>query len=260
MKNPSQEFADFICRIYGDVYDDREEDSSPGGLDWEPGKKARHKSLTAFRRELESVHNISLSTSKIRKILITGGCWSTERSREVNLLYEKYTGKDGGGMTPEKARARIADELAITPSLVSMLLPYDRVVYDLEDKTRNAVRCQEWRRKTTDGEWVKAAVRRDRRIKAILDAGLQLGRINEEDVRRYCELKERIRRENDEKRVAEMDSEKRAIIHRADPDRTIQKRAEAEEMEMIKEYRRKVESLVEAGHTREEALKMMEES
>lgn len=32
-KDPSREFITQICELYGDVYDDREEDSRPGGDD-----------------------------------------------------------------------------------------------------------------------------------------------------------------------------------------------------------------------------------
>lgn len=71
--NPCQEHINFICNLYNDTYDDREEDSRPGGESWEPGVKARHKSLAAYKRELE-VQGIKLSTSKILRILITGGC------------------------------------------------------------------------------------------------------------------------------------------------------------------------------------------
>ena len=138
---PSKEYIDMICRLYGEKYDDREEDSAPGGLDWEPGKKAIHKSLAAFRKELAQ-KGIELSTSKIRKILITGGCWSTERSREVGYLHEDLIDKN---FTEEEARKQIAKELEITPSMVSMLLPYDRVVYDVPGKSSNAVRCDRWR-------------------------------------------------------------------------------------------------------------------
>ena len=53
-----REFIDMICKLYGDSYDDREEDSAPGGLDWIPGQKAQHKSLHAFRKELAEVHDI----------------------------------------------------------------------------------------------------------------------------------------------------------------------------------------------------------
>ena len=57
---PSQEFINFICALYNDVYDDREEDSKPGGEDWVPGEKAMHQSLGAFREELKNHHDIDL--------------------------------------------------------------------------------------------------------------------------------------------------------------------------------------------------------
>ena len=135
-KNPSKEYIDMICRIYGDKYDDREEDSRPGGEDWEPGMKASHTSLSAFQRKLRDIHGIELSTAKIRKILITGECWTTERSREVADLYEKY-----------HSISDIADELGMSTELVTMYLPYKKVVYDLEEKSRNARRIQRWRKK-----------------------------------------------------------------------------------------------------------------
>lgn len=132
--NPSQEFIDMICDIYGDVYDDRDEDSKPGGDDWAPGEKADHLSLAAFKKELKEVHGIELSTSKIRKILISGGCWTTERSREVAELFKKY-----GSI---KA---VAADLKMSTALVTMYLPYEKTVYDLEDKSGNAKRVQRWR-------------------------------------------------------------------------------------------------------------------
>ena len=60
--DPSKEYINLICRLYGDSYDDRDEDSAaPGGLDWRPGKTAQHKSLSAFRKELEEEYDIKLS-------------------------------------------------------------------------------------------------------------------------------------------------------------------------------------------------------
>ena len=142
-KNPSQEYIKFICDLYGDVYDDREEDSSIGGEDWKPGQRAIHTSLNQFQKELAEEHGISLSTSKIRKILITGGCWTTERSREVAELYEQY-----GSI------ARVAEELEVSDALVTMYLPYEKVVYDLEDKSGNAQRIVRYRKRRKDtGEW-----------------------------------------------------------------------------------------------------------
>lgn len=135
-KNPSADFINQICSLYDDEYDDREEDSSIGGEDWAPGQKALHTSLVAFQKELEEGYGIKLSTSKIRKILITGGCWTTERSREVCALYEKY-----GSV------AKVAKVLGLSETLVKTYLPYGKVVYDLEEKSGNAKRVERWREK-----------------------------------------------------------------------------------------------------------------
>ena len=110
--SPSQEFINWICSLYNDVYDDREEDSSIGGEDWVPGEKALHTSLRAFQKELNDM-GIELSTAKLRKILITGGRWTTERSREVAELYEKY-----------HSISRVASELRVSTALVTMYLLY----------------------------------------------------------------------------------------------------------------------------------------
>lgn len=86
---PSQDYITYICELFGDTYDDREEDSSPKGRDWVPGKKSNHTSLSAFQKCLEKF-SIRLSTGKIRKILITGGVWTTERSRKIAELYSEF--------------------------------------------------------------------------------------------------------------------------------------------------------------------------
>lgn len=131
-----KEYIAYICSLYGDYYDDRDEDSKIGGGDWQPGKKAKHRSLETFRQELKE-QGIELSTAKIRKILITGGCWSTERSREVADMYEKY-----GSV------AKIAEVLEISTAMVTMSLPYEKTVYDLEDKSTDARRMERFRART----------------------------------------------------------------------------------------------------------------
>lgn len=132
-KDPSRDFIERICDLYGDTYDDREEDSKPGGENWVPGKEANHTSLGAFQKMLQE-NGIELSTAKIRKILITGGCWSTERSREVAELYNKY-----GSVKC------VAEILKVSEALVNMYLPYEKAVYDLEEKSGNAKRIARWR-------------------------------------------------------------------------------------------------------------------
>lgn len=154
--NPTSEYIDYICSLYGDCYDDHLEDCKPPaagdtiktpGKDWIPGQVANHKSIIAFQREL-SDKGIEISSSKIRKILITGGCWSTERSREIGLLFDKYTkhvSDNGLGLNSDQAIIRIAEELGVSIVTVSVNLPYQSVVYNLENKSSNAKRCKKYR-------------------------------------------------------------------------------------------------------------------
>ncbi len=155
-KNYSWEYIEYICDLYGDVYDDRIEDSRPPaagdefrepGEDWIPGQEANHKSLKAFSKELEDIR-INLSTSKIRKILITGGFWGTERSRQIAESFHSYTkpaSKGGEGMDASDAIKKIATELGVSIVTVSVNLPYQDVVYNLEDRSSNAVRCARYK-------------------------------------------------------------------------------------------------------------------
>ena len=149
---PSREYIYQICELYGDVYDDRIEDCRPPaagdnikepGSAWKPGLEADHKSLNAFQNELMDL-GIKLSTSKIRKILITGGCWTTERSREIAELFEYYTSsvdEGGKGLSGDNAVKKIAEDLEVSIVTVNVNLPYQNVVYKLENRSSNAKRC-----------------------------------------------------------------------------------------------------------------------
>lgn len=43
--------------------------------------------------------------------------------------------------------ARVAKELGMSETLVKTYLPYNKVVYDLEEKSGNAKRVERWREK-----------------------------------------------------------------------------------------------------------------
>lgn len=156
----STSFIHNICELYGDCYDDRLEDSRPptagrregqadkrpAGANWEPGMPAGHKSLTAFQKELLDKHRIHLSTSKIRKILISGGLWTTERSREIQALYTELT-QPQSGINPEQAVSLISKKLGVSKPTVVVNLPYINGVNRLEPKSKNAKRCARYREK-----------------------------------------------------------------------------------------------------------------
>lgn len=162
-QEPSKEYIEYICNLYGDLYDDRVEDCKPPaagddfrdpGEDWRPGKEADHKSLSAFQRE-SNARGIKLSSSIIRKILITGGCWTTERSREIADLFDLYASPkadDGYGMSEDLAANKIAEELEVSLVTVNVNLPYRNVVYNLENRSRNAVRCARYKERKKKSE------------------------------------------------------------------------------------------------------------
>ncbi len=164
----SQTFISKICSLYGDLYDDRIEDSSPptagqrngtvilraAGFDWSPGMPSAHKSLSAFQEELRNEHGIRLSTSKIRKILISGGLWTTERSREIQRLYYMLTqgSQEKPAVAPEQAVAIISQQLGISRPMVTINLPYSKGINGLYPKSRNAIRCERYRLKKAEKE------------------------------------------------------------------------------------------------------------
>lgn len=156
MANPSQDYFDFVCSLYNSSYDDRIENTAPPtaggdnrtpGDDWMPGVPANHKTLISFQRELAE-QGIRLSTSKIKKILVTGGLWTTETTRTIQEMFRLYTSSvDDGGevMDPAAAIKRIADKLEISTVSVSVSLPYMDVVYNLPEPSANAKRCRRWK-------------------------------------------------------------------------------------------------------------------
>ena len=50
-------------------------------------------------------------------------------------------------MPPKAAMKQIADELEISTVSVNINLPYEKTVYDLEEKSGNARRIERWRSK-----------------------------------------------------------------------------------------------------------------
>ena len=161
----SAAFIREICALYGDRYDDRLEDSRPPaagkksgkvdkrqpGENWEPGLPAAHKSLSSFQKELIEKRGIHLSTSKIRKILISGGLWTTERSREIQELYADLT-RLQSGINPEQAVSLISKKLGVSKPTVVINLPYINGVNRLEQKSKNAWRCAKYRKKKQESK------------------------------------------------------------------------------------------------------------
>ena len=173
----SRAYIQKICVLYDDLYDDRSEDSRPptagsrngqadkrpAGADWEPGTPAGHKSLNAFQKELSEKHGIHLSTSKIRKILVSGGLWTTERSREIQALYVEMT-QTQSGIDPEQVVSLISKQLGVSKPTVVVNLPYINGVNRLDHKSTNAQRCAKYRKKKQESSRQTANKRKTFRL------------------------------------------------------------------------------------------------
>ena len=75
-----------------------------------------------------------LSVMKVRKILITGGVYSTELSTEIDALW-----RDG------KTASEISVLLGTTVANVNSYLPYGRIIYNMEERSVEADRQARYR-------------------------------------------------------------------------------------------------------------------
>ena len=69
-------------------------------------------------------------------------------------MFDKYTKSvddNGLGLNRDEAIVRIAKELGVSIVTVSVNLPYQSVVYNLENKSSNAKRCKKYREGKRNG-------------------------------------------------------------------------------------------------------------
>ena len=92
-------------------------------------------SVRALAKQME------MSPMKVRKILITGGAYSTDLSTEIDALY-----KDG------KTVGEIAEILNTTPANVNSYLPYERIIYRMEERSVEADRQARYRERLHSGD------------------------------------------------------------------------------------------------------------
>ncbi len=121
-------------------------------------------SVRALAKQME------LSPMKTRKILITGGCYFTDLSTEIGELY-----KDG------KTVAEIAELLDTTPANVNSYLPYERIIYNMEERSVEADRQARYRERLRSGmekkEPEKRVIERVRNKTMIIITGQKLRKI-----------------------------------------------------------------------------------
>ncbi|MFA5467628.1 MAG: hypothetical protein WC224_01060 [Sphaerochaetaceae bacterium] len=82
----------------------------------------------------ETAKQTEISITKVRKILITAGLWTSARSEQIRELAEQG-----------KSSTEIAEILNITAVMVRNYLPYEKGLYDEPDKTNTARRSAKYR-------------------------------------------------------------------------------------------------------------------
>lgn len=165
-------------------------------------------SVRALAKQME------LSPMKTRKILITGGCYATDLSTEIEALY-----KDG------KTISQIAELLSTTPANVNSYLPYERIIYGMEERSVEADRQARYRERKKlppldepKKEQEKRVIERVRDKTMIIVAGKKLRSLLPTDV--FDETSDPLARDKSYRHGAYENGE--FVIHEAqDPDKMI---------------------------------------
>lgn len=152
-KTVQGELVEKVCSFFGRVYDDFEEERHLALRGHRPFDQKWEEIMMGDPTINETAEEFGVTPMKVRKLLITGGCYDTEMYREVKALRER-------GMTVE----RIAEKMEKTPGTIRSYLPYERVIYNLEERSVNADRLQRFKQRW--GGYKKRSENGEREMKA----------------------------------------------------------------------------------------------
>ena len=111
-----QELLTAVCDCYGDPVDDRQSE--------DPDHVSLHDVADRF----------NITVMKARKLLITGGLYSTSLSRRVQELHAQ-------GLTV----AQITEKTGLKRASINSYLPYSNIIYNLPDISIKAERQKQYR-------------------------------------------------------------------------------------------------------------------
>ena len=130
------ELVEKVCSFFGRVFDDFEVERHTALRGVRPGSPKWIEIMGDDPTINETASKFGVSPMKVRKLLITGGCYDTEICREIRKM------KDAG-LTVEE----IADQIKKKPITVRSYLPYERVIYNLEERSVNADKLQRFKQR-----------------------------------------------------------------------------------------------------------------
>ena len=129
-----KELVDRVCAYFGRVYDDYEAERIAALRGHRRGDEYWVEIMGEDATINETAEEFGITPSKVRKLLVTGGYFDTEQYREIKKR------KDQG-----QTVAQIAAALGKGVGAIQSYLPYERVIYNLEERSVNADRLQRFK-------------------------------------------------------------------------------------------------------------------
>lgn len=123
-----------VCSYFGRVFDDEEQEKHRMLRGHRSEDDAWKKIMCGKPTVNQTAENFHITPQKVKKLLITGGCYDTSLFRTIRDMREQ-------GMSVEE----IAEELGIRAVTVRSYLPYERVIYNLEERSVTADRLQRFK-------------------------------------------------------------------------------------------------------------------
>ena len=126
--------VDAVCAHFGRIYDDFEAERHAALRGRKPGDEYWIEIMGDDPTINETAAEFEITPVKVRKLLITGDCYDTEQYREIKKL------KDSG-----LSISQIAVKLKKSAVTIRSYLPYERVIYNLDERSVNADRIQRFK-------------------------------------------------------------------------------------------------------------------
>ena len=125
-----------VCSYFGRAFDDNEQMKHRRLRGHRPGDEVWNSIMNGYPTLNETATYFDITPGKVRKLLITGACYDTSVYRAVSRL--KAEGK---------SREEIGEVLELKPGTVRTYFPYERVIYNLEERSVNADRLQRFKKR-----------------------------------------------------------------------------------------------------------------
>ena len=128
------QLVDKVCEYFGRVYNDAEQERHLSLRGHRPEDEAWQKIMRGLPTINETAEMFNVTPAKIRKILVTGGYYDTALYRSIMALQAQ-------GLSVEET----AEKLGKKKVTVQSYLPYEKVIYMLEERSVNADRVQRFK-------------------------------------------------------------------------------------------------------------------